>query len=454
MRAAASVFALWARPLVHRALCPRRISSTPPLAFAAAVRPQVEKWLDTALHAEKRKRASLEKEAEAALAAERLSRWATLVVSNLYRIDNDEAATAAGVVVVEDWDNGGTPTELRFDSSKGSPREEAEAAFALARRMRRGSTVVRDLVAQSVECEQRLEEWRAAAAAAAAVAAPEEVWQALRAQIAGDGRRLKLKVDILLAEEEAGVVAGGGACDAASGARQQPQVPRGRRAETQKKQPHQEVVAVYRSRTKGWDGREFVSPHGVPILVGRNRGENEQLSLRIAREPDVWMHVRDSPGAHVVLRMSSVVNNNNNNNNNNTNSNDDDDDNSAENNNNRKRGKGGRGGGRRGPPLPREECLQMCADLAAFYSELRNENKTLVTFAHPRHVVKPSGAPLGAVRLREEGGTIVGRPASDLIPADLKAARERERVGGHGGSGGTNGNGTSRRGGSKQKSRR
>ena len=45
---------------------------------------------------------------------------------------------------------------------------------------------------------------------------------------------------------------------------------------------------------------------GVPILVGRNRKENEQLSLRVAREPDVWMHVRGVPGAHVLLQMSRV----------------------------------------------------------------------------------------------------------------------------------------------------
>ena len=389
LAAAASVFALWARPVAHRAhLLTRRISSAP-FACAAAVRPQIEEWIDTALRAEKRKRVSLEKEAKAVLAAERLSQWATLVVSNLYRINNESTAS---VVVVEDWENGGAPTELRFDASKGSPREQAEAAFISARRMRRGSTVVRDLVAQSMACEELLEQWRAVAAAAAAEAAPEEEWQALRAQILRDGKRLKLNVDVLKEEEEEA-----GAGDAAS-----------QRGETQQ----QQQVALYRSQTKGWDGREFVSPHGVPILVGRNRSENEQLSLRIACEPDVWMHVRGSPGAHVVLRMSSVVNNSKGGN---------------------KKGKGGGGGGRGGGEQPRKECLQMCADLAAFYSELRDEKKALVTYAHPRHVVKPSGAPLGAVRLREEGGTIVGRPASDLIPADLKAARERERAGGHGG---------------------
>ena len=75
----------------------------------------------------------------------------------------------------------------------------------------------------------------------------------------------------------------------------------------------------------------------------------------------------------------------------------------------------------------------MAADLAAFYSEARDERKALVTYASPRHVTKPNGAPLGAVKLREEGGTIVGRPVdSELIPPEVLGAREAERFGGKG----------------------
>ena len=54
-------------------------------------------------------------------------------------------------------------------------------------------------------------------------------------------------------------------------------------------------------------GRVFESAAGVPILVGRNKRENEQLSLHIGRHPDVWFHAREVPGAHVVLRMSVVA---------------------------------------------------------------------------------------------------------------------------------------------------
>ena len=52
----------------------------------------------------------------------------------------------------------------------------------------------------------------------------------------------------------------------------------------------------------------------------------------------------------------------------------------------------------------------MAADLAAFYSDLRNEARADVTYTSPKHVTKPPRAPPGAVRLRDELGTHVGRP--------------------------------------------
>ncbi|GAB4279489.1 MAG: NFACT family protein [Deferrisomatales bacterium] len=47
--------------------------------------------------------------------------------------------------------------------------------------------------------------------------------------------------------------------------------------------------------------RRFLSSDGWPIWVGRNRVENDRL-LRQARGWDLWLHVRDAGGAHVLLR--------------------------------------------------------------------------------------------------------------------------------------------------------
>lgn len=47
--------------------------------------------------------------------------------------------------------------------------------------------------------------------------------------------------------------------------------------------------------------RRYVSSDGWAIWVGRNGVENDRL-LREARAWDLWLHARESPGAHVLLR--------------------------------------------------------------------------------------------------------------------------------------------------------
>jgi len=110
------------------------------------------------------------------------------------------------------------------------------------------------------------------------------------------------------------------------------------------------------------------------VYVGRNRRGNEDLSFKVGIEGDVWMHARGTPGAHVIVRA--------------------------------KEGKYKRGPGIEGW----EEVLEIAAGLAAFYSDLRTERKAEITMAECKHILKPRNAPLGAVKLREELGTIVGDP--------------------------------------------
>ncbi len=47
--------------------------------------------------------------------------------------------------------------------------------------------------------------------------------------------------------------------------------------------------------------RQFAAADGTPILVGRGDRENHLLTFRTARGNDCWFHVRDLPGAHVIL---------------------------------------------------------------------------------------------------------------------------------------------------------
>ena len=45
----------------------------------------------------------------------------------------------------------------------------------------------------------------------------------------------------------------------------------------------------------------FTSDEGFEILVGRNNRQNDQLSMRIAKNYDLWFHARNIPGAHVII---------------------------------------------------------------------------------------------------------------------------------------------------------
>uniref|UniRef100_A0A7S3L6I0 NFACT RNA-binding domain-containing protein n=1 Tax=Amphora coffeiformis TaxID=265554 RepID=A0A7S3L6I0_9STRA len=126
--------------------------------------------------------------------------------------------------------------------------------------------------------------------------------------------------------------------------------------------------------------RKFTSPGGCVVFVGRNRRGNEYLTFNIARGEDIWMHARGCPGAHVLIQQ------------------------------------------RRGSPPATEACLQFGADLAIFYSDARSETSFDVTTTEPKHLLKPRGAPLGAVKLRQESGTLVGRP--DSVPEECKQARD------------------------------
>ena len=48
--------------------------------------------------------------------------------------------------------------------------------------------------------------------------------------------------------------------------------------------------------------RRFISGEGFEILVGRTARDNDELTLRMGRGNDLFLHVSGSPGAHVIVR--------------------------------------------------------------------------------------------------------------------------------------------------------
>ena len=147
---------------------------------------------------------------------------------------------------------------IDLDPSFRSAKDEADAGFKKARRLRRGSAVVEGLLSESAERAEALSNL----AAACAAAADDDALDIVAKRAAKRG--------------------------AAPAAKPKPKAP----------PPSQ------RQKRREWTGRTFSSPAGVPILVGRSRRENDHLSLVIARYGDVWLHARNAPGAHVLLQLS------------------------------------------------------------------------------------------------------------------------------------------------------
>ncbi len=95
--------------------------------------------------------------------------------------------------------------------------------------------------------------------------------------------------------------------------------------------------------------RHYLTGRGLSVLVGRNARENHHLTFRVARAEDLWLHARDVPGAHVVLRDNE---------------------------------------GRAGADDFRE-----AAEVAAFFSEARGETLVDVHVTRRKHVKPAKGGP-------------------------------------------------------------
>lgn len=46
---------------------------------------------------------------------------------------------------------------------------------------------------------------------------------------------------------------------------------------------------------------EAISPSGYRVLYGKNNRMNEELTLKVAAKNDMWFHIKNMPGAHVVV---------------------------------------------------------------------------------------------------------------------------------------------------------
>jgi predicted ribosome quality control (RQC) complex YloA/Tae2 family protein len=111
-----------------------------------------------------------------------------------------------------------------------------------------------------------------------------------------------------------------------------------------------------RDATRVAGARLFVSSDGYEILVGRTGASNDNLTFRVAKPSDLWLHAADYPGSHVIVRNPSRT------------------------------------------ALPHRTVVE-AAQLAAFFSQAREERLVDVRYCERRFVAKPRGGAPGLVRL-------------------------------------------------------
>jgi predicted ribosome quality control (RQC) complex YloA/Tae2 family protein len=67
----------------------------------------------------------------------------------------------------------------------------------------------------------------------------------------------------------------------------------------------QSLLPDQRAERRSGPGARYQGPHGFSILVGRNARENDEITFKVARSRDMWLHVQGYHGAHVLIRAEN-----------------------------------------------------------------------------------------------------------------------------------------------------
>ena len=115
---------------------------------------------------------------------------------------------------------------------------------------------------------------------------------------------------------------------------------------------------------------EFISSDGFKILVGKNNKQNDHLTLKVADNNDIWLHTKNIPGSHVIIKTDgkSVT----------------------------------------------DETIYEAAMLAAFFSKSKLSSQVPVDYTKKKNIKKPNGAKPGMV-IYETNSTIYVTPTEELV---------------------------------------
>lgn len=111
-----------------------------------------------------------------------------------------------------------------------------------------------------------------------------------------------------------------------------------------------------RKKTKP-DPTKYTLSDGTTVLVGHNNIENDYLTTKLAEKTDIWMHTKNIPGSHLIVRL---------------------------------------GHDRTINDVP-ADIIYEAASIAAYYSKSRDSENVPVDYVPIRYVKKPKGAKPGMV---------------------------------------------------------
>ena len=123
----------------------------------------------------------------------------------------------------------------------------------------------------------------------------------------------------------------------------------------------------------------FESTDGYPIYVGRNNRQNDELTFKLARKDDLWLHASKVHGSHVIISCGGTT--------------------------------------------PPDDTVTQAAQLAAFYSETTGGQNIPVDVTPVKQVKKVPSAKPGMV-IYHSYRTVIANPYGEIVVDKLNAERK------------------------------
>ena len=123
----------------------------------------------------------------------------------------------------------------------------------------------------------------------------------------------------------------------------------------------------------------FESTDGYPIYVGRNNRQNDELTFKLARKDDLWLHAQKVHGSHVIISCGGTT--------------------------------------------PPDDTVTQAAQLAAYYAEATGGQNIPVDITPVKQVKKTPGGKPGMV-IYHTHRTVIVNPYKDIVVDPLNAEKK------------------------------